>query len=129
MRIGGCVCSMVRVCTDEVCVRSSTSAFSLSIKNVSCMSRAGWSGGKFRLSNTCQSSSISGPSAMVKPMEPKMDIISLRTSVSGWRVPHDTGVPVRVRSRSTSMSLSLLSKLSFNALMRSWASFFSSLIF
>ena len=40
---------MVRICTGEVCVRSSSrSPFSSGLKkNVSCISRAGWPTGKF----------------------------------------------------------------------------------
>ena len=63
-RMGGFWRSIVRTWIDEVCVRSRMSG-SFSMKNVSCMSRAGCSGGKFRAENTCQSSSISGPSATV----------------------------------------------------------------
>ena len=50
-RIGGFWLSMVRTCTGEVWVRSRSrvpSGFGLK-KNVSCMSRAGWSSGKFSL--------------------------------------------------------------------------------
>ena len=50
-RIGGFCASMVRTCTGEVCVRSSSrepSGFGLK-KNVSCISRAGWPSGKFSL--------------------------------------------------------------------------------
>ena len=50
-RIGGFCVSMVRICTGEVCVRSSRrepSGFGLK-KNVSCISRAGWPSGKFSL--------------------------------------------------------------------------------
>lgn len=71
-----------------------------STKNVSCISRAGWSAGKFIDENTCQSSSTSGPSAKVNPKRPKMFIISFFTSVSGWRVPSFMGEAVRVRSMS-----------------------------
>ena len=55
------------------------------------MSRAGWSSAKFREENTCQSSSISGPSAMLNPKRPKMSQISFFTSESGWRVPNSIG--------------------------------------
>lgn len=74
------------------------------MKNVSCMSRAGWSGAKFSEENTCQSSSISGPSAMVKPSRRKMSTISSRTRLSGWRVPMGMGEGVRVRSRPAGSS-------------------------
>ena len=62
----------------DVCVRSKISGC-CSMKKVSCMSRAGCSGGKFRDSNTCQSSSISGPSATVKPMRENISMISFLT--------------------------------------------------
>ncbi len=50
-RIGGFCVSMVRTCTGLVCVRSSLRSPVASglKKNVSCISRAGWSGGKFSL--------------------------------------------------------------------------------
>ena len=54
-----------------------------SIKNVSCISRAGWSSAKFIDENTCQSSSTSGPSAREKPRRLKMSMISFLTIVSG----------------------------------------------
>ena len=63
-RIGGRWCSIVRAWIDEVWVRSRMSGF-FSMKKVSCMSRAGCSGGKLSAEKTCQSSSISGPSATV----------------------------------------------------------------
>ena len=50
-RIGGFWLSMVRTCTGEVWVRSKSrdpSGFGLK-KNVSCISRAGWSSGKLSL--------------------------------------------------------------------------------
>ena len=49
MRIGGFCASMVRICTGEVCVRSSfASAPSAACrKKVSCISRAGCPSGKF----------------------------------------------------------------------------------
>ena len=50
-RIGGFWLSMVRTCTGEVWVRSSSrepSGFGLK-KNVSCISRAGWPSGKLSL--------------------------------------------------------------------------------
>ena len=55
MRIGGRIFSMVRICTGEVCVRSSNRSrcgFDCwpAMKRVSCVSRAGWFGGKFSAS-------------------------------------------------------------------------------
>ena len=40
-------------------------------KNVSCMSRAGWLGGKLSMAKLYSSVSMSGPSATVKPMSAK----------------------------------------------------------
>lgn len=125
MRIGGCVCSITRVCTDEVWVRSSTSGLRR-MKKVSCMSRAGWSAAKFRDENTCQSSSISGPSAMLKPRRRKIELISWRTSISGWRVPIGRGAAERVRS-SPERSVSVFSVASLRALIFSVARVLSSL--
>src|SRR5215475_11138033 len=53
MRNGGFSRSMVRICTGDVCVRSSRRSRGdfwscPARKSVSCMSRAGWFGGKFR---------------------------------------------------------------------------------
>ena len=46
--IGGFCASIVRICTGEVCVRNTSFSFDGPglRKNVSCISRAGWSGGK-----------------------------------------------------------------------------------
>ena len=59
--------SMDRICTGEVCVRSTTPDRSAPpgprTKNVSCISLAGWSGGKFSASKLNHSASTSGPSA------------------------------------------------------------------
>ena len=78
IRIGGSCFSITRVCTEEVCVRSNTSGLCW-IKNVSCISRAGWSSAKFKEEKTCQSSSISGPSAMLNPNRPNISqILSLQ---------------------------------------------------
>ena len=51
MRIGGFWLSIVRTCTGLVWVRSSLRSplASGSKKNVSCISRAGWPGGKLSL--------------------------------------------------------------------------------
>ncbi len=57
---------MVRICTGEVWVRSSSGLPSgpvPSIARLSCMERAGWSGAKFSASKLYQSVSTSGPSA------------------------------------------------------------------
>ena len=67
---------------DEVWVRRRMSGERV-MKKVSWVSRAGCSGGKFRAEKTCQSSSTSGPSEMVKPRRVKMEMISLRTTEIG----------------------------------------------
>jgi len=59
---GGATVCMVRIWTGEVCVRSRHDPPPM--KKVSCASRAGWSGGKFRAPKLKKSVSISGPSAM-----------------------------------------------------------------
>ena len=90
MRIGGWECSIVLVCTDEVCVRRRISG-ERCIKNVSCISRAGWSSAKFNAENTCQSSSISGPSAIENPKRAKISHISFFTKESGCLDPNGIG--------------------------------------
>ena len=84
-RIGGFWISMVRICTGEVWVRSSIrepSGFGLK-KNVSCMSRAGWLGGKFNMAKLYSSVSMSGPSATAKPMSAKIAVSSSTTWLIG----------------------------------------------
>ncbi len=66
-----------------VCVRSASSFSPFEIKKVSCMSRAGCSGGKLSALKLCQSSSISGPSDTTKPTRLNISIISRRISESG----------------------------------------------
>ena len=64
---GSGLVSMARICTGEVCVRSTRPDRAPSgpaTKNVSCISRAGWSGGKFSASKLYHSASTSGPSAI-----------------------------------------------------------------
>ena len=70
--------SLDEIHIDEVCVRNNTSG-ERCMKNVSCISRAGWSSAKLSDENTCQSSSISGPSAIEKPKRANISHISLRT--------------------------------------------------
>ena len=79
------------------------------MKNVSCISRAGWSSAKFMEEKTCQSSSTSGPSASENPNLLNMSIISFLTIVNGWRVPNPIGYAVRVMSISET-SLSFVAK-------------------
>ena len=52
-------------------------------KKVSCISRAGWRGGKLRPVKLWKSSSMSGPSATAKPISAKMAIISSITCMVG----------------------------------------------
>ena len=68
-------------------------------KKVSCISRAGWRGGKFRPVKLWKSSSMSGPSATAKPRVAKMAIISSITCMVGWTAPRRTWGAGRVRSR------------------------------
>ena len=96
------------------------------MKNVSCISRAGWSAGKFIEENTCQSSSISGPSAIENPKREKIETISFLTSDNGWREPSFMGEAVRERSRP-SATVSTDSTASRSALILSVARFLSSL--
>ena len=81
---GGGPASMVRICTGEVCERRMRPP---STKKVSCMSRAGWSGGVLSASKLFHSVSISGPVRTSKPMPRKISSISMRTRVSGCSVP------------------------------------------
>ena len=127
MRIGGSVEVMTRDCTDDVCVRSSTSGLRC-MKNVSCMSRAGWSAAKLSDENTCQSSSTSGPSAIVKPNRENIDMISSLTKDMGWRRPKRNGDAERVRSISFPSSC-LSSTASRRLLIFSVARFLSSFSF
>ena len=76
---------MVRTCTGLVCVRSSLRwpFASGAKKNVSCMSRAGWPGGKFSNVKLYSSVSMSGPSAIEKPMSAKIATSSSITWLIG----------------------------------------------
>ena len=59
-------------------------------------------GSEVQSENTCQSSSTSGPSATVNPRREKIEIISLRISEIGWRVPSGETAAGRVRSIAAS---------------------------
>ena len=126
VRMGGCVFSITRTCTEEVCVRKARSG-SFSMKKVSCMSRAGCSSGKFRAVKLWKSSSISGPSETVNPMREKMSMISLRTMESGWRVPRGA-VAGSVRSKPLPSPPVCWSRRSFNATILFCTDCFSTLI-
>ena len=79
--------------TELVWVLKRKSGF-FSIKNVSCISLAGWCSGKFNALKLCQSSSISGPSLIVNPIFEKMSTILFFTIDMGWRDPNSIGSPV-----------------------------------
>src|SRR5690606_30953558 len=84
---------ITRICTGEVWVRSTrvTPSGCGAMKKVSCISRAGWPSGKLSAVKLCQSVSISGPSAMEKPMSEKMAVISSQTWLTGWMRPAAVG--------------------------------------
>ena len=90
-----------------------------------CMSLAGCSGGKFSASNTCQSSSISGPSATSYPNLRKISMISSLTIDTGWRDPSWNGSPGIVRSKDAPDAELLSSRDSFRAAIFSVAAFLS----
>ena len=106
MRMGGDWLIMVRTWTGEVWVRSTFRSPSASgwKKKVSCISRAGCLGGKFRAVKLWKSSSMSGPSATAKPISAKMAIISSRVRSVGWSEPLRRGGAGRVRSRASALS-------------------------
>ena len=90
MRTGGLRASIVRICTGEVCVRSSSSGPS---QNVSRSSRDGWCLAVLSASKLLNSVSMSGPSATVKPICAKMRVTSSVTSVSGCSEPAPRQLP------------------------------------
>ena len=100
IRIGGAWEIMVRTWTGLVWVRSSLRSPSASgpKKKVSCISRAGCFGGKFRAVKLWKSSSMSGPSATAKPRPAKMAIISSITCMVGCTDPRRWCGAGRVRS-------------------------------
>ena len=57
------------------------------MKNVSCISLAGWFSGKFNAVKLYQSSSISGPSSMLNPISLKILMILFLTILSGCSDP------------------------------------------
>ena len=61
------------------------------MKNVSCISRAGWPSGKLSAVKLYQSVSMSGPSAIEKPMSEKIAVISSITWLTGWMRPSAVG--------------------------------------
>ena len=78
---------MVRTCTGEVWVRSTSPPLSGPTNNVSCMVRAGWSGMKLSASKLSHSASSSGPSATSQPMPTKTSSIRLIRAVIGCTAP------------------------------------------
>ena len=85
--------SMARICSGEVCVRSTMAQPVGSTQKGVLQSRDGWSGGMFRASKLNQSASTSGPSATSKPMATKMSTTRSWIDVSGWRAPVGQAVP------------------------------------
>ena len=75
-------------------------------KKVSCMSRAGWPGGKFKAVKFSQSVSMSGPSATEKPMigEDRGELVD--TWLIGWTRPRPMALSRKgsVRSRRSAAS-------------------------
>ena len=71
---------------------------SFEIKNVSCISLAGWFLGKFKAVKLYQSFSISGPSSILKPISLKILIILFLTILRGWRAPIVSSCGGRVKS-------------------------------
>jgi hypothetical protein len=98
IRIGGLRVRMVRICTGEVCVRSTIS------------------------SNVFQSVSICGPSATAKPSSPKMATASIRTWVSRCRLPAAAGRPGSVTSTTRARSTARAAATSCSSLAATRAS-------
>ncbi len=100
---------MARIWTGEVWVLSSIGSSPESLmKKVSCMARAGCSGGMFSASKLWNSSSISGPSATAKPICEKMAVISSRPCCTGCNAPQVAVRPGNVTSiRSASIRVAL----------------------
>src|SRR5437764_8890118 len=102
LRMGGGCVSITRTCTDDVCVRKAYCSFKFfdSTKKVSCISRAGCSGGKFSAEKLCQSSSISGPSVMLNPMRSNICTMRFRIIEIGCSDPKEICSPGNVKSTS-----------------------------
>ena len=99
--------SRARICTGEVCVRSTTPEWPPSgpaTKIVSCISRAGWSGGKFSASKLYHSASTSGPSAISYPMPTNTSASRSPTVVTGCLAPAGCRSQGRVTSTVSSTS-------------------------
>ena len=99
IRIGGGYFSIVRICTGEVWLLSSSPGARY---RVSCSSAAGWSRGVFSATKLYHSVSTSGPRARVKPRLRKIVQMSSTTWLTGWIVPRHFLRAGRVRSRSRS---------------------------
>ena len=91
------------------------------------MSLAGWCSGKFSAVKLCQSSSISGPSLILKPIREKMSIIRFLTSEIGCRPPTKKGSPGRVLSTNFALLFLSFSKVCLSSFTFSCAVFFNSL--
>ena len=84
--MGGTFFSIYRIWTEDVWVLSNKSGL-VEMKNVSCISLAGWNLGMFNAEKLFQSSSISGPSERLKPTFWKIRIILFFTLDIGWWAP------------------------------------------
>ena len=118
MRIGGLRASMVRTCTVEVWLRSTSRGAVLGPggkKNVSCISRAGWPTGVFSMVKLLSSVSMSGPSATEKPMSAKIAVSSSITWLIGCTRPSSGGLS---RTGSVTSTVSVLRRASSAALFR-----------
>ena len=106
---------MVRICTGDVCVRSSRSSAvraspsprisALSIQNVSVRSFVGWWSGVLSAVKLLKRVSMSGPSATVKPSFPKIRAVSAMTRLSGCSTPGAGQRPGSVASTSSALAL------------------------
>ena len=103
------------------------------MKKVSCISRAGCPSGKFSAVKLNQSVSISGPSAMEKPMSEKIAVISSITWLTGWMRPCAVGAGgsgrvISTRSAARRASSALACSAPLRCSIRSAISFFSPLM-
>ena len=103
------------------------------MKNVSCISRAGCPSGKLSAVKLYQSVSISGPSAIEKPMSEKIAVISSITWLIGWIRPSAVGTAAigsvtSTRSASSRAVSAASARVAAFASISAVTSFFSPLI-
>ncbi len=102
--MGGGWAIIARIWTLLVCVRKSRREPSGASQKLSCMSVAGWSGGKPSFVKLFSSSSTSGPSCTAKPRLPRTSTISSRTIEMGCAWPTGPGArPGSVRSKGAAL--------------------------